>query len=400
MHPATTPRTSEPTVVPARRSGGPIGTVAARRCSKPVAVYVAAHAALVAVTWLFLAHAHLGLIKALEAGDGGWYVAVASLGYEHHLVYVAPGVPGQMRIAFFPLLPLLIRAVADVTFLGGFTAGLLITAVASLFAAAGIYALVGRFAGHATALATVALWAVMPTAIFQSMIYSEALYAALAAWALYALLESRWLTAAGLTLVAGLSRPSAIALVLVVCAACAVAIARNRGRWRAAAGLLLAPCGVAGYLLWIGIRLHNLDAWFISQRAQGWQSSFDFGRQTLQTISGVASLNTTWPATPYDFVAAFLLVGLGLALALALDRRTPLVLSAWTWLGVLITLGTAGPWVSKARFFLPYFPLLVPVAAVLGRARLRNQIITVVVVVLLSGWWSAYFLSLTKVIAL
>jgi hypothetical protein len=387
-------------MVPARRSTGTIRIVASRRFTKPVAVYVAAHAALVAVTWLFLARAHIALLRALEAGDGGWYVAVASLGYEHHLVYVTPGVAGQMRIAFFPLLPLLIRAVTDVTSLGGFTAGLLITAIASLFAAAGIYALVDRFAGHATALATVALWAIMPTAIFESMIYSEALYAALAAWALYALLRSRWLTAGGLTLVAGLSRPSAIALVVVVCAACVIAIVRNRGRWRAAAGLLVAPCGVVGYLLWIGIRVHNFHAWFISQRAQGWQSSFDFGRQTLRVISGVAALHMGWPGTPYAIVAVFLLVCVGLALALALDRHTPLALSGWTWLGILLTLGTSGPWISKARFILPYFLLLVPVAAVLGRARRRNQVIAAVVVVLLSGWWSAYFLSLIKVIAL
>jgi len=399
MHPATA-RTSERLAVPERRSGRAIRARAARRFTRPVALYVAAHGALVAATWLFLARAHIGLVKALEAGDGGWYVAVASLGYEHHLVYIAPGVPGQMRIAFFPLLPLLIRAVTDVTSLGGFTAGLLITAVASLFAAAGIYALIARYAGHATALATVALWAIMPTAIFQSMIYSEALYAALAAWAIYALLESRWLTAGGLTVVAGLSRPSAIALVVVVCAACLVAIVRNRGRWRAAAGLLVAPCGLGGYLLWLGIRLHNLDAWFISQRAQGWQSSFDFGRTTLQVISGVAALHTAWPGTPYVFVAAFLLVCVGLALTMALNRRTPLAVSGWTWLGILLTLGTSGPWISKARFILPYFPLLVPVAAIAGQASRRNQIIALIVVVLLSGWWSAYFLSLIRVTAL
>src|ERR1700733_9981901 len=102
MRPATA-RTSEPLTEPVRHSGGPIRAVASRRCTRPVAVYVAAHASLVAVTWLFLARAHIGLLRALEAGDGGWYVAVASLGYEHHLVYVAPGVAGQMRIAFFPL---------------------------------------------------------------------------------------------------------------------------------------------------------------------------------------------------------------------------------------------------------------------------------------------------------
>jgi hypothetical protein len=393
-------RTSERSPAPSRRSGRAFRGAAARRFTVPMAVYIAAHVPLLVVTWLFLAHAHIRLLKALESGDGGWYVAVAQLGYEHHLVYITPGAPAQMRIAFFPLLPLLIRAVTDVTWLGGFGAGLVITAVASLFAAAGIYALVTRYAGAATALATVALWATMPTAFFQSMIYSEALYTALAAWALYALLESRWLTAAGLTVAAGLTRPTAVALVVVVCAACMVAIVRNRGRWRAAAGLLVAPCGLVGYLLWVGIRLHNLHAWFISQRAAGWQSSFDFGRLTLQILSGVAKLRSGPQALTYDIVAAFLLVGLALAVAIAADRRTPLQVSGWTWLGILLAIGSTGPWFSKARFILPYFPLLVPVASVLARARRRNQVVAAVLVLLVSGWWSAYFMSLTGVIAI
>jgi hypothetical protein len=393
-------RTRDRSTAPSDRSDRASRAVAARRFTKPVAVYVVAHAALLTVTWLFLTHAHIPLVRALYSGDGGWYVAVASLGYEHHLTYVSPGVAGQMRIAFFPLLPLLIRGVTDVTWLGGFAAGLLITAVASLFAAAGIYALVTRYAGHATALATVALWATMPTAFFQSMIYSEAVYTALGAWALYALLESRWLTAGGLTVAAGLTRPAAVALVAVVCAACTVAVVRNRGRWRAAAGLLVAPCGLAGYLLWVGVRLHNLDAWFISQRAAGWQSSFDFGRQTLRVVSGIAALRLGWQATSYDIVTLFLLACLALALAMALDGRTPLPLRVWTWLGILLAIGSTGPWFSKARFMLPYFPLLVPLASVLARARRRNQIVAALLVLLVSGWWAAYFLSLTRVIAI
>ena len=102
------------------RTGGtlrPAHWLASRRFVRPVAAYVAVHAAVIAVVWLLLAHSHIGLSTALESGDGGWYAAIAEHGYVSRISYAAPGVPSQMNIAFFPLLPLLMRVISDLTWL-------------------------------------------------------------------------------------------------------------------------------------------------------------------------------------------------------------------------------------------------------------------------------------------
>jgi hypothetical protein len=56
--------------------------------------------------------------------------------------------------------------------------------------------------------------------------YAEALFCALAIWALIALLERRWLTAAGLTILAGTVHSNAVALVATVAVAALPALIR------------------------------------------------------------------------------------------------------------------------------------------------------------------------------
>ena len=58
-------------------------------------------------------------------------------------------------------------------------------------------------------LLLVAIWAVAPGSVALSMTYAEALFCALAIWALFALASGRWLTAGLLTLAAGTVRSTA-----------------------------------------------------------------------------------------------------------------------------------------------------------------------------------------------
>ena len=66
-----------------------------------------------------------------------------------------------------------------------------------------------------------ALWAVLPHSLVLTMAYTEPLLTAFAAWALYALLRGRWGWAGGLAVLAGLTRPTGIAVAAAVvgCAA-------------------------------------------------------------------------------------------------------------------------------------------------------------------------------------
>ncbi|NEE18092.1 hypothetical protein G3M58_67965, partial [Streptomyces sp. SID7499] len=128
--------------------------------------------------------------------DSVWYQRIAENGYRYTVTL--PDGSVHSDLAFFPLLPALERAVSEVTplTLGG--AGLLVAWTAGLLAAWGIYAVGARLRGRRTGVVLAALWGVYPTAFVQSMAYTETLFTALAAWALYAVLRGRWIVAGAL----------------------------------------------------------------------------------------------------------------------------------------------------------------------------------------------------------
>ena len=128
------------------------------------------------------------------------------------------------------------------------------TAVAGLAAAWGLTALGMKLTGDPRiSLLMVAIWAVAPSSTVLSMMYAEALFCALAIWALVALVSRRWLTAGLLTLAAGTVRSTALALILTVCAAALIAVIQAvRARqpfaqwWRTAGRRAAGSAGAAG----------------------------------------------------------------------------------------------------------------------------------------------------------
>jgi hypothetical protein len=113
-------------------------------------------------------------------------------------------------------------------------AGIVVTAVAGLVAAAGLAQLGLRLTGDSRiSVLLVALWAVAPGAFVLSMVYPEALACALAVWALVAVADRRWITAGVLTMLAGTVHSSAVTLVAAVTvAALAAMIETARAGWR------------------------------------------------------------------------------------------------------------------------------------------------------------------------
>jgi Gpi18-like mannosyltransferase len=111
-----------------------------------------------------------------------------------------------------------------------------------------------------------ALWAVVPHALVQSMGYTETLFTAIAAWSLFALLRRHWLAAGLLCALAGLTRPTGVALVVATALAALVAVVRRRDGWRPWLAGALAPVGSLGYLVWVGHRLGRADGYLHVQK--------------------------------------------------------------------------------------------------------------------------------------
>ncbi|MFE9256916.1 hypothetical protein [Streptomyces sp. NPDC006879] len=322
--------------------------------------------------------------------DSLWYTRVAESGYGYAVVL--PNGDVHSNLAFFPLLPWSERALAALTPLSHADAGLAVAWAASLAAAWGIFAVGDHLYGRRAATLLVLLWAALPVGVVQSMAYSESLFTALAAWSLHASLTGRWVTAGALAACAGLTRPVGAAVVAAVWVAAwqAQRISANPRRPRAAlvTGVLLAPLGAAGYVLWVGWHTGAGPLGYLRVQA-GWGNGFDFGL----AFAGFIGDKLTSSAFPAGIA---LLVGVLLVLwlyRLAVRQGQPAPLLLYTAVVVLLALCSAAYFGSKPRLLMPAFPLLLPVALALARWRVRRTLAVLAPLVAGSAAYGAFWLN-------
>ncbi|MGW5067623.1 hypothetical protein ACWEQJ_16135 [Streptomyces cyaneofuscatus] len=363
------PGAPAPAAAPAPRGPGPRTAAALRAAAPALAVYAAVRALGLLALWAAAqASGKDPLARLTRRWDSVWYQRIAENGYG----YTATLPDGTLHpdLAFFPLLPALERGISEVTplTLGG--AGLLVAWTAGLLAAWGIFAVGAELYGWRTGVVLAALWGVYPTAFVQSMAYTETLFTALAAWALYAVLKGRWLVAGALCILAGLTRPSAAALIAALAITAAVTLVREiragnglgpalRRNARMIAGVALAPLGWLAYVVFVAVREGSPFAYFDVQ-AQ-WGNSIDGGRALAGFIAGLPL-----PAA-LGLCAALGL--LGWLVVLCVRQRQPLPLLVYGIAIVVISLIGAGYFGSRPRLMMPAFPLLLPPAAALVRLR-------------------------------
>lgn len=317
--------------------------------------------------------------------DSLWYVRVVEHGYDFSLTANDGRILSDM--AFFPLFPALECILSSLLFVSPADAGLLISGVSSLFAAAGIYAVVGQFADRRVAILVVVLWATLPVSIVQSMAYSESLFTALSAWALYFALKGNWLFAGMLACCAGLTRPVGIAVTLALWMAVAADVRRDGWSILKFVGSAMAPLGFIGYLLWVAKERDSLYGYLEVQGA--WGNGFDGGISFAEFIYSLSS------APP--FVGGILLCGgVGLAIwayILGFSRKCPLPLQVYSGIVVLLALGSSGFFGSKPRLLVPAFGLLVPLASHLLRKKNWVRVSVLAVMFVVSAAYGAFWLN-------
>ncbi|MFC3578481.1 glycosyltransferase family 39 protein [Streptomyces yaanensis] len=332
--------------------------------------------------------------------DGWWYLQVAQNGYDPKPLKPLP--PGslftvkQNSVAFFPLYPGLIRSVSEVTGLGLYGSAILVSVLASLVAAAGIYAVISTLAGVRAGVIAAGLWAVVPGAGVEWAVYSESLFVAIAAWTCYCVMKGRWVPAGLLAFLAGLSRPTSAALIGAVSLAALVTVLRRDGRREhGVAGpvyaMIAAPLGLLTYVLWVGLSMGDLTAYFTLQR-EGWAHYFDGGAYTLDVLRNIAvgHIDYLFAFSTPDLLGVQLVIALPFLIALMLRRKPPLVLVAYTLAGIVTVLGTQQMFGNTSRYLLPAFPLLLAPAAALSRLKWPSLTVFFTSAAVASGWYAHY----------
>lgn len=286
--------------------------------------------------------------------DGGFYVKIAQSGYPRRVV-------GMSRVAFFPMYPLVVRAVHAVTRLDRAQAAWAASFGLSLLLAALLWKAVRDWKGREVADRAVVLFAFFPGSYVLTLAYSEGVLLCAAIACLLLLDRRRWVAAGLAAAVCSASRPNGIVIALC-CAWAAVGAVRERGEWRALVAPVLAPLGTLAYFAYLWRHTGKAGAWFDVEH-NGWKDRVDL----LAFVDRVRYL----AHHPGSDLQGWLAVG-GTLLAVALVAyllrdQAPATWLIWT-VGTLFLSVTSVKLGVRPRFFLTAFPLFVPLAM-----RLRNE---------------------------
>jgi hypothetical protein len=294
--------------------------------------------------------AHAGLL----GSDAGWYQTIAAHGY---------AAAGRQGLRFFPLLPLLARGLHLVGL--PYSAGLLLLANGAALAATMALVLLARAEGLGPGTGRRAAWLLnlAPPAFVLVMGYADALLLAFSVAAFFALRRRWWLLAGALGLLAGLTRP--VGLLLVVPAAVEAARGLGDTGWAERGRRLLAVAGpVAGtvaYLAWVAATWGGFLTPLRVQVEAGHHGAFSDPAVTVWRAAGRAvhhhdvgtGLHLPW-------------IALAVVLVVVALRRLPLSYGLFA-LAVLVVAVSGTNLDSFERYALTAFPLVLSAATCFRR---------------------------------
>lgn len=313
------------------------------------------------------------LLQSWQRFDANWYLSIAVSGYN-----------GPQPTAFFPLYPALIHAA---TWIVGqqnaLPAAMVIANLGTLGAFIAI-ALLAAGEAHTPAAGwrAVRVFAAYPLAYFLTAPYTEGIFVAFAAATLFSARRGAWRWAAAFALLAALTRPTGLALILPLL----YEFGRQHdwwrratwrdGRWRellvpaALADVVLAvgavPAAIAAYSAYCFARFHNPVMWLSVQssfwghrRIPIWDTLWHAAQNVIAPGISDAQARALVNLIPVLAFAVITLVAI---------RRSPLMLTLYT-LGVLY-LSLASPVVTNNSYVTSdgrYMLAAVPVFLILAR---------------------------------
>ncbi len=312
--------------------------------------------------------------KPLSPQDGPHYIDLAKNWYVGD-----PKLDASNFIVFFPLYPLLIRAITfDLSYVN--YSALIVSNVCSAVAAFYLYKLTKLDFDDGVAQKAVLFLFVFPTAYFLSVPYTEGLFFMLVISSLYYARLAKWPLAGSLGFLAALTRIGGLLMLPVL-----LVELLHQQRWSPRRllnrNLIWIFFVAGGFLVYLGI---NYQVWgdafkFMEIQREHWYN-------TLDPLTGL-DRSLYWAATsnfPNNIIlgyapmifAAFGLATLFLAAALGARRRfrpSYIACMVLTWMLAVST----SMWISVPRYVMAMFPMFI-LLATLTKNRIVNAAVAVV----------------------
>jgi hypothetical protein len=306
--------------------------------------------------------------ETFAAWDSGWYFDIAQRGYYWH-----DG--GQSSLAFFPLYPLLMRALAW-PFGGGdralWISGIALAYLCLLLGLTVLHRLTEEhFGDREVARRTVLYVAVFPFAYFFTQVYTESLFLLTSVSAVAAAFASRWGWAGAFGALAALTRPNGI-LIAVPLGLIALAGRPRPGELaRRAVALSLVPLGFAAFCAFAYRLSGDPLGWLRAQAQWGYSVGNRPWVELMRLVDGIDRSGLygyffSDPLAPYYFLHGVIALAF-VALAPSVFRHLGLALGAYVAVSLYVPLsGNALEGIGR------YAATLFPVFILLGRV-VRSQ---------------------------
>jgi hypothetical protein len=310
-------------------------------------------------------HKHNTAASVFAWWDGQWYLRIAQYGYNPKFVQHSV-IGNQTEAAFPPALAALMGSTHRVLGIDLTVAGLLWCFVALVAIGIGLVQLVERDYGRRVALLTLAFLLLWPPAFFFGMLYQDGITLAGVIWA-FVLVRRRHPALAGVALgIACLGKIVAAAAVVALVVDYLHETARDEdGRYRRLGYLVAGPVvAIGGWLLYSGIRFHNLTAAFDAER--GWEHELTTPWHSIKvSIDALHKLKSTGYQAVLvgDFIAVgLMLLAIGY-LAFRRARPSYVVYTATMFLALTCN----GNTVSVDRYVLLVFTVFLAAALAVDR---------------------------------
>jgi hypothetical protein len=306
--------------------------------------------------------------ETFAAWDSGWYFDIAQRGY-----YWSPS--GQSSLAFFPLYPLLMRALAW-PFGGGdralWTAGIALSFACLFLGLAVLHRLTETLTGSREAARRTVLYvAVFPFAYFFTQVYTESLFLLTSVSAVAAAVASRWGWAGLFGALTALTRPNGILIAVPL----GLLALRGRPRpaelARRAAALALVPLGFSAFCAFAYRLSGDPLGWLRAQAQWGYTVGNRPWVELMRLLDGLERQGLygyffSDPLAPYYFVHGVVAL-VFVALVPSVFTRVGLALGAYVAVSLYVPLtGNALEGIGR------YAATLFPVFILLGQVRSRR----------------------------
>lgn len=313
--------------------------------------------------------------ESLGNWDGGHYLGIAQTGYSE-----------QFQYAFFPLYPLAIKLLNQVT-QNYLLAAILISIAATFLGLHLLYKMVAIDFDKKIAEKTVLALLFFPTSFFLLTAYSEGLFLFLVIVAFYFLRQNKLFWASVAVALASATRLVGLAVVFALWIDVLTKQGLNRKNWY----ILLAPSGFILYCIFLYQQTGD-PFYFITAENHWLRTLVTPGVGFWETLTNISSggLSTINFSIFLDLIFAIF----GVGFAIRAFRFLPTSFAIYSLISVGIPLLT--PTLSSMpRFLLPIFPIFILVALIKNRyVGLFFQVISIMLLAIFTALFSAgYWVS-------